>query len=50
MYLMGNIYLQHYHFPVYTEYSLPFPSVNINATEWWEESYHWAGNLKVLNE
>lgn len=51
LYVFNGQYLPTaYHFPIYTEYSFPFPSVNINATESWEESYHGAGNLKVLNE
>lgn len=29
------------HFPIYTEYYFPFPSININATEWWEGSISW---------
>lgn len=27
--------------PVYTEYNFPFPSININAAEWWEGSMLW---------
>lgn len=27
-----------HHFPIYTEHNFPFPSININATEWWKGS------------